>query len=107
MSGFGGLAGQQVKRTGDIGPVTFNFISVLAPGEAITGQSVTAAVYSGDDANPSGIISGAATHSDGVVSQELTGGVAGVIYQLVCQASTDLGNTYHIQSYLAVVPALV
>jgi len=105
------FAGQQVistsKKTGEIANVTFNFLSSLGASETISTQSVTATVYSGTDASPSSIISGSATASGTVVTQKLTGGVSGVIYQLLCSITTSLSQTLQQSSYLAVVPALV
>ena len=103
---FGGLQPQGVKRPTELGPVTFDFSQSLAAGETISTQVVAATVYSGTDANPSAIISGAATVSGKVVSQKLTGGVSGVLYQLVCTITTSAGNTFTQDSYFAVVPAL-
>lgn len=104
---FGGTQAQPVKKAGEVGPVTFDFTSSMAVTETISTQSVAATVYSGVDANPSAIISGAATASLKVVSQTLTGGVSGVIYQLLCTITTSLGKTLQQSSYLTVVPTLI
>lgn len=105
------FAGQQVlsvpKKVGETANVTFNFQSSLAGGETISTQSVAASVYSGVDASPSAIISGSATASGAVVTQKITAGVSGVIYQLLCTVTTSLSQTLQQSSYLAVVPALV
>lgn len=105
------FAGQQPiynsKKVGEIAPTTFDFTASMAVSETISTQSVAASVYSGTDANPSAIISGAASASGKIVSQTLTGGVSGVIYQLLCTITTSLGKTLQMSSYLSVVPALV
>lgn len=103
---FGGLQPQAVKRVGETAPVTFDFTGSLAAGETISTQVVAATVYSGTDASPSSIINGAATDSGAVVSQSITAGVAGVIYQLECTITTSLSKTLQQLSYLAVVPDL-
>lgn len=104
---FGGSQGQLPKKVGETGPATFDFTSSLGATETISTQSVAATVYSGVDANPSAIISGAATASGKIVSQTLTAGVSGCIYQLVCTITTSLSKTLQQSSYFAVVPALI
>ena len=99
----------QPKRLGETiipNPSPFNFTSQLAVGETINSATVTASVYTGVDANPSSIISGAATISGAIVSQKLTGGVVGVIYELLCAAVTNLGQTIQLAGYLAIIPDL-
>lgn len=106
MTAFGGTLGQPSKKATELGPVTFDFTSVLAVGELINGQSVTAAVYTGVDANPSGILSGAATLNGKLVSQKITTAVTGVVYSLNCVVTTTSGNTYQQSSYFAITPVL-
>ena len=84
----------------------FDFTSRLAYGETISSQSVTATVYSGVDASPSSIISGSATNANGVVTQMITAGISGVIYELLCSATTSAGQTLKLSAYLAVIPDL-
>lgn len=103
----GGIQSQTPpKRVGETAPVTFDFTSSLALAETISTQVVAATVYSGTDANPSAIISGAASASGKIVSQNITAGISGVIYQLLCTITTSLGKTLQQASYLAVVPNL-
>lgn len=103
----GGMQPQALsKKVGETIPATWDFSAQLAVGETISTRTVTATVYSGVDAAPSAIISGAATSSGAVVTQKITAGVSGVIYQLLCQITTSLSNTFQISSYFAVVPAL-
>lgn len=71
--------------------------------EAILTKVVTASVYSGTDANPSALISGASTNPTfSTVRQVITGGVAGVIYSLLCTVTTNQGQTIQ-QSALQVI----
>jgi len=90
----------QPKQLGETQTYHFDFISRLATNETISSQSVAATVYSGVDPSPSSIISGAATASGTIVSQNITGGVAGTIYKLVCTAITSAGQTLQLVGYL-------
>jgi hypothetical protein len=85
----------------------FNFISDLAVGETVSAATVTATVWSGTDANPSAIISGAAGIASPVVTQTLTGGLAGNIYSVVCTATTSAGQTLIRSAYLVISPSSV
>lgn len=91
------------KITSSTISLQFDFLSQLASGETISGATVTAVVWSGTDANPSAIISGAASVSGSIVSQTVTAGTAGVIYLLTCSVTTSLSVTKIIQAYLAVI----
>lgn len=82
----------------------FDFSQQLASGETISSQVTLAVTYSGTDASPSSIIASAATVSGGVVTQVITGGVAGVIYELLCIITTSLSRGLLLQGYLAVLP---
>lgn len=95
------------KLAGTTRDVKFDFSSLLASGETISTQSVTATVYSGTDASPSDLISGDASASGAIVTQSLAGGTAGVIYKLVCEITTSDSQTLQLVGYLAVVPDVV
>lgn len=95
------------KLAGETATYQFDFSSWLAVGETISTQSVAASVYSGTDASPSSIISGSASASGAVVSQKITAGTVGVIYQLLCTITTSAGQTLQLAGYLAVIPAVV
>lgn len=86
--------------------IPFDFSSLLAIGETISTQVVTATVYSGTDAAPSNIISGSATASSGIVTQLIdttsTNGVAGVTYELLAAVTTSAGQTLHLSGYLTI-----
>ena len=84
----------------------FNFISLLAPTETLSTATVTATVYSGLDPSPSSIIPIAATIVGQQVQQKVTGGVLGVIYELLCTVTTSLGQTLELVGYMAVIPDL-
>ena len=83
---------------------SFDFTSRLAASETISTASVAATVYSGTDASPSSIISGAASISGAQVTQKLTGGVEGVTYSLTCTANTSTSQVLKLQAFLTIVP---
>lgn len=91
------------KLVGATLSLVFDFISDLSPGETISTQTVAATVWSGTDGSPSAIISGSATASGSKVTQKVTAGVSGVIYQLLCTITTSLGQTLQSAGYLAIV----
>ena len=95
------------KLVGETATYQFDFSSLLAVGETISTQSVAATTYSGTDAAPSSIISGSASASGAVVSQKITAGTVGVIYQLTCTITTSAGQTLLLAGYLAVTPNTV
>lgn len=95
------------KLVGESPILPFDFASRLGVTETISTQVVTATVYSGVDATPSSIISGSATASGTIVSQKVTAGVLGVIYQLACTITTSLGQTLLLTGFLAIVPDVV
>lgn len=95
-----------IKQTGESSHAVFDFISRLGVSETISTASVVATVYSGVDALPSAVVSGAAAISGTQVTQLLTAGVAGTIYQLVCTITTSLGQTLSIPAFLAVESGL-
>ena len=84
---------------------TFNFAAQLAIGETISTATVTSAVYSGTDAAPSAVISGAATISGVTVVQLLTGGIEGNVYLLTCSVSTSAGQVLKQTGFLVIIPA--
>lgn len=96
-----------IKQVGDSSKAVFDFISRLGVAETISTASVVATVYSGVDPTPSAVISGVASISGTQVTQLLTAGVAGTIYQLVCSITTSLGQTLTLPAFLAVESGLI
>ena len=84
-----------------------DFTDALTAGSTISTQSVTASVYSGTDASPSAIVSGVATASGTKVTQKITAGTVGVIYQLTWTVTTSDSLTLKKLGFLAIVPDLV
>lgn len=93
------------KAVGETLPVTFNFLDLLEFGEVITGTSLLATVFSGTDAAPGDILSGIPTKTASEVTQVVTGGVSGVIYQLTCTVITSNSNVLTKEARLAVITA--
>ena len=82
----------------------FDFLSQLPAGQTISAAVCTAAVFSGMDGAPAAMISGAASFAGTVVSQNLTGGVVGTIYTILCTVTTSGGLSLHQQGFVAVLP---
>ena len=91
------------KLTGETRNYQWDFTGSLALGETVITATVTAAVWSGNDATPSALISGSAAVASPLVTQLVTGGVAGTIYKLVCAAVTSAGQTIDGYGLLAVL----
>jgi hypothetical protein len=92
----------QPKVPTSVEKVVFDFISRLGVGETISTQVVAAALYSGTDATPSAMISGTATASGTKVTQTITGGLVGNIYDLTCTITTSTGQTLTLSGFLAI-----
>lgn len=87
-------------------PYTVDFLSVLPNGVTIASASVAATVFSGNDPDPSAIVSGAVSISGTQVTQVIAAGVSGTIYQLVYTAVGSDSNDYELAGFLAVLPGL-
>lgn len=85
----------------------FDFAQDLAVGETVSSASTAATVYSGTDASPSSVISGASVAAGKQVKQLTVGGVLGVTYYIVCTATTSLGQVLTRSGYLVIVPTTV
>lgn len=105
-----GLYGDRVilpaKKLGETVFLAIDFISKLGAGETIVSAVCTCTVYTGNDPSPSAVISGASLISGTIVSQLVTGGVLGTIYEILAKATTSLGQTIELPGFLAVVPDL-
>lgn len=94
------------KFVGETQIYQFDFAGQLIETETISSQTVTCATYSGTDVSPQLLVSGSASASSSVVSQMITGGVLGVLYELTCTIVTSLSQTLQQKGYLAVVQGL-
>lgn len=106
----GGHISLKPKRLSEtcFGSQPFDFAASMAAGETISSKVITASVYQGVDPSPALILSGPSqTQNVTQVIQLFTGGVLGCIYQILCQATTNLGQILSQVAYLAVIPDAV
>lgn len=91
---------------GEIKQLEFPFSGALLLGETISSATITVSVYSGTDSNPSALKSGSLTISGTSVLQNFTGsgGELGVVYNLLCTATTSAGRQLQARGFLALVP---
>lgn len=95
------------KRASEKVNITFDFTSRMSASAGINTAVVTASVWSGVDANPSAIVNGAATLLSPQVIQSIQGGLAGVIYLLKCQVTTQAeapSQTLVLEALLTILP---
>lgn len=92
------------KAVGELQPYIVNFSDRLQFGESINGAGVTISVFSGTDSNPSAMLSGTTTYDAfGNVTQALTGGLVGVIYNVVFTVTGTASHNYVKVGQLAVI----
>lgn len=92
------------KAVGETQPYVVNFSDRLQFGEAINGAAVTVTVFSGTDPNPTSLLSGSATFdSSGNVTQVLTAGVVGVVYNIAYVVTGTNSHNYVKVGQLAVL----
>jgi len=92
------------KAVGEQQPYIVNFSDRLQFGEVINGAAVVISVFSGTDANPSALLVGTPTYdTNGNVTQVLTGGVAGVLYNVVYTVTGTSSHNYVKVGQLAVI----
>jgi hypothetical protein len=94
------------KKAGETIPEPFNFLSSLSPGEVIVSAFTACSVYTGVDPNASSMILGGTSVNSPVCTQEVTGGVVGVMYELLCTALTNFQNIIEQSAFLAIEPDL-
>lgn len=94
------------KLVGETITLRFSFLDKLQWGEGVTSAVFTVEVASGEDAVPDEILYLTPTVSaDGTyVTQQVYRGLPGVIYYVICTATSDGGHTYVKFTYLAVLP---
>lgn len=83
--------------------LTFDFNNLLAFGEVITGITTTSIVFAGIDPVPGNILNGLPTNGGTSVTQNVWRGISGVIYTLVCVATTSLGHVLTREGRLAII----
>ena len=97
---------QPPKLLGETRAYVFDFRADMGAGVTISSTSTAASVYSGTDASPSSILSGSGAISGSSVTQKLTGGVLGVIYDVLVSATLSDGQVVQRASYIAIAPDL-
>jgi hypothetical protein len=93
----------QQKLTVEELTLEFDMLSRLAIGESVVGAIVTSSVYSGVDANPATMIDGSPSIANNVVSQQVRGGLPGVIYTISCSVRTSNNNVLVNEAKLAIL----
>ena len=90
------------KDPGETIALSFDFTDRLA-GAAISGTpAAVSQTWSGVDSNPGAILSGGCAVAGPVVTQKVTGGIAGVDYRVKVTAQTNDGRVLVLAGILAV-----
>jgi hypothetical protein len=84
------------KRVGESEVLTVDFVDLLGVGETIVSASWSMRLKAGNDLAASSMIQGPSTTIGTKVSQMVTAGVAGVLYEPLCTALTSLGQTVEL-----------
>ena len=92
------------KTTSATEDAVFDFSNQYVAGETVSSGSVTAVVYSGTDASPSAVLSGAGVASGTKFTQKVVGGVEGVAYLLTCTTTSSAGKVRSLEGFLIIVP---
>jgi hypothetical protein len=79
---------------------TFDFRRDVAAGETLSSATFSIALVAGSDASPAARLSGAASVSGTKASQRIAGLKSGATYRLQCVATTSLGNTVSLYSFV-------
>jgi|ERR1700722_14916771 len=93
-----------VKNVSEVLNVVVDFTDVVPLGDTISSGTTTNSTYSGTDASPSAMVSGAVAISGTQFTQKIINGVVGVTYNLLFSISTAAGWTFTKTGYLTVVP---
>lgn len=93
-----------VKTSAATEDAVFDFANQYIAGETVSSGSVTAAVYSGVDATPSAVLSGAGVASGTKFTQKVVAGTEGVVYLLTCTTTSSAGKVRSLQGFLVIVP---
>jgi hypothetical protein len=84
------------KRVGESEVLTVDFADLLGEGEIILSASWSMRIKVGSDPAASSMIQGSVTVTGTKVSQMVTGGVAGVLYEPLCTALTSLDQVLEL-----------
>lgn len=81
----------------------FDFISLLQEGETLSAAVVDVDVFSGADADPDAILTDEPRLDGTRVWQEIGGGTLGVVYTVLCLATTCNGQIISLAAFLSIV----
>jgi len=95
---------QGPKRVSEVVAPAFDFTAKTVVGDVLSAPTVTISVWTGVDPNPQLVYGGSSTINGLVINPVLTGGVAGVIYQVKVTVNSLLAGILTIDSYLVVLP---
>lgn len=90
------------KGIGETVPLTVTFADRLQYGETLNGANVQVVVLSGVDPSPSSMLSGAVSFNSNSITQNITGGVAGVTYMVIFIATGTNSHNYIKEGRLVV-----
>jgi len=93
----------QSKVIGETITVFFYFAALILPEETLSSPVISVVVLSGIDPTPSNIILGNATLSGTTVTQQITEGLGGVVYGLICQVDGEEDRSYILERPLAIL----
>lgn len=95
------------KFVGETELYSLDFASVLPAGVSISSiSSISSAVFSGVDPTPSGLLAGVATVVGTRVSQLLTAGIPGVVYDVSAIVLGTDGEKYELGGFVAIYPII-
>jgi len=95
---------QGPKRVSEVVAPAFDFTAKTVVGDTLSSPAVTVSVWSGVDPNPQLVYGGSSTINGLVINPVLTGGVAGVIYQVKVTVNSLLAGILTLDSFLVVLP---
>lgn len=93
-----------VKTSAATEDAVFDFANQYVAGETIASGSVTAVVYTGVDATPGAVLSGAGGPFGTKFVQKVANGVEGVAYLLTCTTTSSAGKVRSLEGFLVIVP---
>ena len=90
------------KQAGELVTLTFNFLNRLKIGEEIESFSVTAAVHSGEDPDPTVLFASPLLVGASEITQQVHQGTVGVTYLLTCTVITSAAQVLQNCAYLVI-----
>jgi hypothetical protein len=98
----GGRSIMQSKKAGETITYQFNFQASLAANETIIGSTSQCKVYQGIDPLPELLLQNNPNPIGVIVYQTITGGIVGVVYEIVVTITTSLNNIIEQTGALAI-----